>query len=73
MSDCSPGSSVVFLSQIGPRMTLQLTKIEEGMGEGNVLYHSMGKYTCVLITWLFLYCGVPDDTFCMNPMIYSLK
>ncbi|TWW70131.1 Suppressor of SWI4 1 -like protein [Takifugu flavidus] len=33
--------SAVRLTEIGPRMTLQLTKIEEGMGEGNVLYHSM--------------------------------
>uniref|UniRef100_H3DMJ0 Peter pan homolog n=1 Tax=Tetraodon nigroviridis TaxID=99883 RepID=H3DMJ0_TETNG len=33
--------SAVRLTEIGPRMTLQLTKIEEGMGQGNVLYHSM--------------------------------
>uniref|UniRef100_A0A9L0IAB5 Peter pan homolog n=1 Tax=Equus asinus TaxID=9793 RepID=A0A9L0IAB5_EQUAS len=26
--------------QIGPRMTLQLIKIQEGVGEGNVLFHS---------------------------------
>uniref|UniRef100_A0A673C5S0 Peter pan homolog n=1 Tax=Sphaeramia orbicularis TaxID=375764 RepID=A0A673C5S0_9TELE len=31
--------SAVRLTEIGPRMTLQLTKIQEGMGEGNVLYH----------------------------------
>lgn len=30
--------------QIGPRMTLQLVKIEEGMGEGSVLYHAVSKY-----------------------------
>uniref|UniRef100_A0A8C5HDA1 Suppressor of SWI4 1 homolog n=1 Tax=Gouania willdenowi TaxID=441366 RepID=A0A8C5HDA1_GOUWI len=33
--------SAVRLTEIGPRMTLQLTKIQEGMGEGNVLYHSI--------------------------------
>ncbi|KAM4531386.1 uncharacterized protein PAE49_023597 [Odontesthes bonariensis] len=33
--------SAVRLTEIGPRMTLQLIKIQEGMGEGNVLYHSM--------------------------------
>ncbi|XP_060946774.1 suppressor of SWI4 1 homolog [Limanda limanda] len=33
--------SAVRLTEIGPRMTLQLTKIQEGMGEGNVLYHTM--------------------------------
>ena len=27
------------LSEIGPRLTLQLIKIEEGIAEGNVLYH----------------------------------
>lgn len=31
--------------QIGPRMTLQLTKIQEGMGEGNVLYHNISECT----------------------------
>lgn len=30
--------------QIGPRMTLQLIKVEEGLGQGNVLYHSFSKY-----------------------------
>ncbi|KAM3863744.1 uncharacterized protein ACN63O_011589 [Diretmus argenteus] len=33
--------SAVRLTEIGPRMTLQLVKIEEGMGEGNVLYHAV--------------------------------
>ncbi|TKS92104.1 Suppressor of SWI4 1 -like protein [Collichthys lucidus] len=33
--------SAVRLTEIGPRMTLQLTKIQEGMGEGNVLYHNI--------------------------------
>ncbi|XP_067088611.1 suppressor of SWI4 1 homolog [Osmerus mordax] len=33
--------SAVRLTEIGPRMTLQLVKIEEGMGEGSVLYHAV--------------------------------
>ncbi|KAM3598695.1 uncharacterized protein V6R79_021448 [Siganus canaliculatus] len=33
--------SAVRLTEIGPRMTLQLVKIQEGMGEGSVLYHSL--------------------------------
>ncbi|KAM5238058.1 LOW QUALITY PROTEIN: uncharacterized protein ACOB6Z_012655 [Ctenodactylus gundi] len=31
--------SAVRLTEIGPRMTLQLIKIQEGIGEGNVLFH----------------------------------
>ncbi|KAG8523181.1 Suppressor of SWI4 1 [Galemys pyrenaicus] len=31
--------SAVRLTEIGPRMTLQLIKIQEGVGEGNVLFH----------------------------------
>lgn len=33
--------SAVRLTEIGPRMSLQLMKIQEGMGDGNVLYHTM--------------------------------
>ncbi|KTF90982.1 hypothetical protein cypCar_00015491 [Cyprinus carpio] len=32
--------SELLMKLIGPRMTLQLVKISEGMGEGKVLYHS---------------------------------
>ncbi|XP_012889385.1 PREDICTED: suppressor of SWI4 1 homolog [Dipodomys ordii] len=32
--------SAVRLTEIGPRMTLQLMKIQEGVGAGNVLFHS---------------------------------
>ncbi|NXC41430.1 SSF1 protein, partial [Penelope pileata] len=32
--------SAVRLTEIGPRMTLQLVKVEEGLAQGNVLYHS---------------------------------
>uniref|UniRef100_A0A671SRS8 Suppressor of SWI4 1 homolog n=1 Tax=Sinocyclocheilus anshuiensis TaxID=1608454 RepID=A0A671SRS8_9TELE len=37
--------SAVRLTEIGPRMTLQLVKIVEGMGEGKVLYHSFVSKT----------------------------
>lgn len=37
--------SAVRLTEIGPRMTLQLVKILEGMGDGNVLYHSIVSKT----------------------------
>uniref|UniRef100_A0A8D0CYZ5 Peter pan homolog n=1 Tax=Sander lucioperca TaxID=283035 RepID=A0A8D0CYZ5_SANLU len=45
--------SAVRLTEIGPRMTLQLIKIQEGMGEGNVLYHTMSECTPVLILLSF--------------------
>uniref|UniRef100_A0A673C7Q1 Peter pan homolog n=1 Tax=Sphaeramia orbicularis TaxID=375764 RepID=A0A673C7Q1_9TELE len=47
--------SAVRLTEIGPRMTLQLTKIQEGMGEGNVLYHAIGKSTLRPTVKLSLY------------------
>ncbi|MGH0148523.1 UNVERIFIED_CONTAM: hypothetical protein FKN15_024215 [Acipenser sinensis] len=37
--------SAVRLIEIGPRMTLQLIKIDEGMCEGNVLYHAIVEKT----------------------------
>lgn len=37
--------SAVRLTEIGPRMTLQLVKILEGMGDGKVLYHSIVSKT----------------------------
>ncbi|XP_066064379.1 suppressor of SWI4 1 homolog isoform X2 [Chamaea fasciata] len=33
--------SAVRLTEIGPRLTLQLVKVEEGLGQGNVLYHGL--------------------------------
>ncbi|PKK18313.1 suppressor of SWI4 1 homolog, partial [Columba livia] len=36
--------SAVRLTEIGPRMTLQLVKVEEGLAQGNVLYHSFGEH-----------------------------
>ncbi|XP_056181941.1 LOW QUALITY PROTEIN: uncharacterized protein LOC130143270 [Falco biarmicus] len=32
--------SAVRLTEVDPRMTLQLVKVEEGLAQGNVLYHS---------------------------------
>ncbi|KAI7803500.1 suppressor of SWI4 1 homolog isoform X1 [Triplophysa rosa] len=37
--------SAVRLTEIGPRMTLQLVKILEGMGDGKVLHHSIVSKT----------------------------
>ncbi|XP_063787553.1 suppressor of SWI4 1 homolog isoform X2 [Pseudophryne corroboree] len=37
--------SAVRLTEIGPRMTLQLVKIEEGLNDGKVLYHSFVQKT----------------------------
>lgn len=34
------GQSSIKLSEIGPRMTLKLTKVESGLGDGDVLYHA---------------------------------
>lgn len=35
--------SAIKLQEIGPRMTLQLTKIEEGLCSGGVIYSEYGK------------------------------
>ncbi|KAG8441308.1 hypothetical protein GDO86_006877 [Hymenochirus boettgeri] len=37
--------SAVRLTEIGPRMTLQLVKVEEGLSNGKVLYHSFVQKT----------------------------
>ncbi|OCT90382.1 hypothetical protein XELAEV_18018994mg [Xenopus laevis] len=37
--------SAVRLTEIGPRMTLQLVKIEEGLSDGKVLYHNFIQRT----------------------------
>lgn len=37
--------SLSVCCQIGPRMTLQLIKIQEGVGNGNVLFHNFGEGT----------------------------
>ncbi|KAM3656233.1 suppressor of SWI4 1 homolog [Ammospiza maritima maritima] len=33
--------SAIRVTEIGPRLTLQLLKVEEGLGQGNVLYHGL--------------------------------
>lgn len=35
------GKSAIRLSELGPRMTLQLIKIEDGLMDGEVLYHEL--------------------------------
>lgn len=35
------GKSAIRLSELGPRMTLQLIKIEDGLLDGEVLYHEL--------------------------------
>lgn len=35
------GKSAVRLTELGPRLTLQLMKIEEGLLDGEVLYHDL--------------------------------
>lgn len=44
-------------------MTLQLMKIQEGMGEGNVLYHAIGECTLALVhlSFCLIYSGVQDE------------
>ncbi|CAF1658301.1 unnamed protein product, partial [Didymodactylos carnosus] len=37
--------SAIRLTEIGPRMTLELLKIEEGLCDGEVLYHTYVKKT----------------------------
>lgn len=37
--------NAIKLKEIGPRMTLKLVKIEEGVSDGEVLYHSIFKKT----------------------------
>ncbi|KAL3279517.1 hypothetical protein HHI36_017026 [Cryptolaemus montrouzieri] len=39
------GKSSVKLSELGPRLTLQLIKIEEGLMDGEVLYHELIEKT----------------------------
>lgn len=35
------GKSAIRLSELGPRLTLQLIKIEDGLLDGEVLYHEL--------------------------------
>lgn len=37
--------SAVRLSEIGPRLKLRMIKIEEGVCDGEILYHSLVKKT----------------------------
>ena len=46
-----PGQSAIKLTELGPRMTLRLVKIESGIASGDVLYHAFG--TCCWMGLLF--------------------
>lgn len=39
------GKSAIRLSELGPRLTLQLIKIEDGLLDGEVLYHDIVQKT----------------------------
>lgn len=39
------GKSAIRLSELGPRLTLQLIKIEDGLLDGEVLYHDLVQKT----------------------------
>lgn len=40
-----PGQSAIKLTELGPRMTLKLVKIDSGVASGDVLYHAFVKKT----------------------------
>jgi ribosome biogenesis protein SSF1/2 len=44
--------SAIRLTEIGPRMTLELVKIEDGLCDGEVLYHTYVSKTAEEITEL---------------------
>ena len=39
------GKSSIKLTEVGPRLTLQLIKIEDGLLDGEVLYHDLIEKT----------------------------
>ncbi|RPA87428.1 Brix-domain-containing protein [Ascobolus immersus RN42] len=45
MLNVGPEKRAVKLVEIGPRMTLEMFKIEDGIGEGKVLWHAWNKKT----------------------------
>lgn len=50
--------SAVKLQEVGPRMTLQLVKVEEGLCSGSVIFNQFGKH----LFW-FLTVSFPDFMF----------
>lgn len=46
--------SAVRLSEIGPRLTLKLTKVEREICEGDVLYHAYGESFLLLVALLLV-------------------
>lgn len=45
--------SAVKLQEIGPRMTLQLVKVEEGLCSGSVIFNASGKHLFLFQTFNF--------------------
>ena len=41
-------SPTSYLIQLGPRLTLQLVKVEAGLCEGEVLHHAFSEYSRLL-------------------------
>lgn len=51
--------SAVKLQELGPRMTIQLVKIEEGLCSGEVIFNEYGMFTFYILL-VFVY-GRRDD------------
>ncbi|KAI7854790.1 Brix domain-containing protein [Circinella umbellata] len=47
----------VRLQELGPRLKLDLIKVENGLCGGEVLYHKYGNYIYILI-WIICYCSL---------------
>lgn len=44
--------SSIRLQELGPRLTLELMKVERGLCEGEVLYHSYVTKTAEEVSWI---------------------
>lgn len=44
--------SSIRLQELGPRLTLELMKVERGLCEGEVLYHSYVTKTTEEVSWV---------------------
>jgi hypothetical protein len=66
-----PGQSAIKLTELGPRMTLKLVKIDSGVASGDVLYHAFGTWglgvgvgvcTCACEFVTCVSCPVPSSS-----------
>lgn len=55
--------SAVKLQEIGPRIEMQLVKVEEGLCSGKVMFHEFGKYAAVRFGRSAVYFGRPAVRF----------